>query len=279
MNIIYWESQVNGLCRLHSINTFFKYKKYTSGEFIKFCNEYDEEKNKLYNMEMSCKSFDLVNSDQQNIISYIIHKNYIYTKYYPINFIYLDKITKDEFYKVHTTLNLNTFFIYNELHIWIIKKYNNKWYEVNSLNGVKELHCIIDVYDFIKSKKNTGYIIPVDHMTYFYKNLELITREIKTKKNIENYLKLKNIEKNILGELEVHLNICIDILKFVLNMKNEILQNTTFLKIKKIVNMYYVFIEQFTNKNYNNIDLILKYVPYILNNLFDMNPCFKLIEN
>ena len=266
---IFWEKQQGGLCRLHSINTFFGFHKYTPNDFSNICDEYDET-NQLYNTKISCKSFDLIHSDQKNIISYIIHKNGIYTKYYPINYIQSNKISKDEFYNIHETKDLHIFFIYNETHIWIIKKHNNKWYNVDSLSGVSEFNCS-DIYSYIRSKNNMGFIIPINHIKYFYNNLKVIKKEITNSKNIENYLIKKNLEKKILGDIEVPLNICIDILNYVLVKKNKLDQDNIFFPIKDVIETYYTFIKKFTNSNYNNINLILEYLPNIINKLFNIN--------
>lgn len=213
---IYWEKQQNGLCRLHSINVFFGFQKYSPYDFNKLCDDYDKEKKQLYNTNISCKSFDLICSDQQNIVSFIIHKNNKYTKYYPINYIQLNNISNDEFYNTHNVDDLNTFFIFNETHIWIIKKNNNKWYNIDSLSGVSELNYS-DIYSYIKSQKNTGFIIPINHIGYFYTNLKILKNEINN--NIREYLIDKNKKKQILGDIEVPLNICVDILQFVLTKK------------------------------------------------------------
>ena len=39
---IYCERQRGDLCRLHSINAYFGYKKIDAAEFLKYCSEYDE---------------------------------------------------------------------------------------------------------------------------------------------------------------------------------------------------------------------------------------------
>lgn len=271
---IFWEKQQSGLCRMHAINAFYGYKKYNIDEFNLLCNEYDTEKNKLYNGIISCKLFDLIYSDQQNIISYIIHKTH-YTKYYPINYIYLNKISKDDFYCIHNDADLTSFFIYNDAHIWLIKKHSNKWYNVDSISGVSELNCV-NIYEYIKSIKNAGFIIMVNHILYFYSNLKLIKQEIKDTLFIQDYLKKKNKEKQILGDIEVPLNICIDILKYVLIKKSKEEQNNIFLPIKNITDSYDIFIKKFTYSNYNNIELILEFLPSVLTKLFNIELLSKI---
>ena len=41
-NNIYCEKQRGDLCRLHSINNYFGYKKYSEKEFYGFCDTYDK---------------------------------------------------------------------------------------------------------------------------------------------------------------------------------------------------------------------------------------------
>ena len=272
MNInIYWERQVGGNCRIHSLNSFFGLKKYSEFEFNKYCKKYDNINLSLYNTIISCKQFDLVNSNQQNIISYILKQNNIYTKYYPINFIYINEINDI------ISNSLKRFFIYNANHIWVIKKYNNDWYEVDSLRGINKINT--DIINFIKNCKNAGFIIPINSINYFYKNLIKINNIIFEGSSFKKHEKLKyiteflirnNKEKKILGEIEVPLNVCIDILKFILDRKSFNKQNTTFMPIKNIIDKYNIFLKKFTNRNYNDINLILIYLPDIINNLINL---------
>ena len=41
MNSIYYERQSGDLCRMHSLNAYFGYKRIDKDTFFKLCNEYD----------------------------------------------------------------------------------------------------------------------------------------------------------------------------------------------------------------------------------------------
>ena len=40
---IYYEKQRGDLCRLHALNAYYGFKKFSNLEFLKLCREYDEE--------------------------------------------------------------------------------------------------------------------------------------------------------------------------------------------------------------------------------------------
>ena len=84
---LFVEQQNGGLCRMHALNAFFGYAKINSNLFDKYCNEFDKE-NKKYNLTTSCKEFDLINSNQSNIISYILKRHGIWTQYFALNQLY-----------------------------------------------------------------------------------------------------------------------------------------------------------------------------------------------
>ena len=270
---IYWERQVGGNCRIHSLNSFFGFNKYSEITFNKHCNDYDNINKYLYNTNISCKNFDLVNSNQQNIISYILKKNNIYTKYCPINYVY--SFIKNDI-QDYINKNLNRLFMYNEGHIWAIKKYNNTWYEIDSLRGVIKINT--DIISFIKNFKNVGFIIPISATFYFYKNLKILNNIIfknskyemqkhEMQKHIKNYIISANKEKKIIGEIEVYIDICIDILNFIF-VRNTINTHTNnFIPIKNLIENYNIFLSKFTDGNYSNVDLILLHLPNIIYSL------------
>ena len=104
-------------------------------------------------------------------------------------------------------------------------------------------------------------------------NLKILKNEINN--NIREYLIDKNKKKQILGDIEVPLNICVDILQFVLTKKSKTERNNIFAPINEIINSYNIFIQKFTNSNYNNIELILEHLPNIINKLFSITNCLN----
>jgi hypothetical protein len=120
----------------------------------------------------------------------------------------------------------------------------------------------------LQNEKNIGFIIPVNIKKEFYRNLFLIKTILAGRQQlaeIKEFLIQKNKENLILGDLEIPINLCMDILDTNLFIKN----NTEFNPINNIVFRYNKFLSIFTNGKYNDIDLILEYLPDII---------FKLIS-
>jgi hypothetical protein len=266
---IYYELQKGGLCRLHSINQYFGFPKISESEFNLYIQNYDDEYKKKYNLDISCKSWDIVSSDQKNIVSYILNKNNIYTRYYAINQIY-NKGSKH----ILNILKGDVFFIFNEGHIWNLRKFKEKWYSVNSIGGINPINI-----QNITSEKNIGFIIPVDIQKEFYYNISIINKvfEKKDEKNNEgecnrdiivNYLIKSNKEKKVLNELEIPINIIMDIMGIVI--KSHKLKKNFEVIQKHIIN-YNTFLLKFTDGNYTNIKLILEYLPDIIVDLLNLN--------
>lgn len=260
---MYYENQSGGLCRLHSINAYFGEAKINENQFNAYMAEYDAEYKIKFNFESSCKNFDMVSSDQKNIIGYILKKHNVYTKFYALNEIYGKSIQEN----ILKFLKGNYFFIYNEGHIYGARRKcessGDLWFYVDSLSGVRSMNI-----ESLSYEKNIGFIIPVNIQQEFYYNLKIIKCILgnthgKSLENIKEHLIQKNKEKLILGYLELPLSICMDILETNLIKKND----PEFLPIKHQVIKYNEFISQFTKGKYNDIDLILNFLPETLYNL------------
>ena len=251
---IYYERQNGGLCRMHALNGYFGYPKITESQFNVYIKEYDIEYKEKYNFESSCSLFDNIASDQKNIVSFILKKFMIYSRYYALNELYNTSITK-----ITDVLLGNYFFIYNENHIWGCKLCDNIWYKIDSITGV----TIININSII-NEKNIGFIVPVNIKNEFYINLNIIKSIIPSNSSelyIIDFLKQKNRKKLILDNLEIPLNLCMDILDT--NLMNKI-NKSDFNIIKIYVDKYNHFLNKFTNGNYSNINIILEYLPDIL---------------
>lgn len=255
---IYYETQRGGLCRLHSINHYFGKQYITDAEFAKHIEDYDKEYKEKYHHEASCKNWDVVSSNQKNIVSHILKINNIYTRYYAINQLYNKPVKR-----ILDILKGDIFFIFNEGHIWNICRKNKRWYSVNSMGGVKLMRI-----NNLTSQKNVGFIIPVDIVAEYKYNLKKI-KDLFKNEEISAYLKKNNEEKNILGELEIPLGIVMDILETNLYMQKY--DDPQFAPIRKNVNIYNEFLTKFTDGNYNDIDLILKYLTPLLTNIIGEN--------
>ena len=93
-------------------------------------------------------------------------------------------------------------------------------------------------------------------------NIRKILNEenIKTKKDLINYLRKLNEKKQILGELEIEIRDAVNILE-IQHSKNK------YDRVDKIIKNYILFSKKITEGNYNNIELIIKYVPNIIREL------------
>jgi hypothetical protein len=270
-NNIYYQTQSGGLCRLHSLNGYFGCEKISLHQFNIIQKKYDDEYKIKFNFELTCKNFDIVASDQKNIINYFLKNIGIYTRYYSINQLYtksLNKTFAEQIIiknKLINNLYGDYFFIYNESHIWGCRRQISKWFKVDSIEGVSHYNI-----NSLLTEKNIGLIVPVDIKHEFYRNLKLIYDELcfsvknmdtlTVQTTIKNYLIQKHKEKKILGELEIPLSICMDIFETNLLKKT----NSIFSPIKTQVLQYNKFLSKFTKGNYNNITLILEFLPNIL---------------
>jgi hypothetical protein len=276
-NNIYYQSQSGGLCRLHSLNGYFGCEKISLHQFNIIQKKYDDEYKIKFNFESTCKNFDIVASDQKNIINYFLKNIGIYTRYYSMNQLYTKNLNQtfaeQKIIKaLINNLHGDYFFIYNESHIWGCRRQMGKWFKVDSIGGVSHYNI-----NSLLTEKNIGLIVPVGIKHEFYRNLKLIHNELGVSvKNtettvksmdtltlqttIKNYLIQKHKEKKILGELEIPLSICMDIFETNLLKKT----NSMFSPIKTQVLQYNEFLSKFTKGNYNNITLILEFLPNIL---------------
>lgn len=261
MNGIYYQPQSGGLCRMHSLNAYFEHAKIMPQEFDKYQNEYDEEYKKKYNFQSSCKSFDIVGSDQKNVVSYILKKHNVYTRYYAMNQLH-GKNINDNIVKI---LDGDFFFQYNEGHIWGNRRKDNKWYSVNSMGGVRPINI-----NSLSGQKNIGFIVPVDIQTEFYRNLQIIKdllNNATSTSEIIKFLSQNNKEKKILGDMEIPLSICMDILETNLLSKSNAKE---FNPIQYQVELYNEFLSQFTKGRYTDLKLIVRYLPTIIQQLTNL---------
>lgn len=161
---MYYERQRGSMCRLHSLNAYFGFKKLDDSDFLDLCEEYDTIIKGLESKRMD--GF----AEGRCIINYIIDKiDNKYTLTIPIKsyknsreFINLD------YYKNIIDKNINHFFEFNTNHVWLNKKKNNKWWKIDSISGINEINPrigkngLILVFD-----SNKNLIDELDH----YRNL------------------------------------------------------------------------------------------------------------
>lgn len=187
---IYYEKQQGDLCRLHSINAYFGYKKLDQSDFFKYCSEYDELIKGLKTQGMD--GF----SEGRCIISYILDK--LDSKY-----IFLIPINSYNGIRNHIDINrynkliptLWCYFEFNKGHVWLNKKINGIWYKIDSISGVNRIDSPII--------KNNGYLLVIDgkhlYNEIFY-TIKLIDIHQQNELYYTNlYYSLKSIKLNTLA--------------------------------------------------------------------------------
>lgn len=250
---IFYETQLGGLCRMHSLNAFFGYSKISTGDFQKYIEIYDDYLKKRFNVNTSSDSFDLTNSDQTNLVSFILKRHKVHARYYALNTIH-GKPLEPEIGKAEFV------FVYNKGHIWGVRKKDDKHYKVDSIGGVQPFNI-----QSLKDIRDIGLLVPVPLKYEWNKKVDLINfildkEGIDSKSNLIQYLTRLNKKKEILGDLEISMGVAISILET--NMSSP--PNPEFRRITDLVERYNSFLSQFTDGQYNNLGLILEYVPDII---------------
>jgi len=262
--IPYWEPQHNDQCRIHALNAFFGEHKITPELFSQYCSEYDADMTQRYNLSISCRDFDIVNSNQMNIVSWILKKHGIWSQYFAPNELH-NKIIELPNHSIN-----NFVFIYNDGHIWGMKKIGDKVWNIDSLNSGPQLSN----FSQLQHVNNIGFIFPVEITKEFYIQIEKLKTIVPQDTDegavapfkppsidsIRKYLIELNKKKQILGNIEIPLNKAIDILEYYKRPCDHI----KFKPIHDLIEDYNYFLIKFTNGNYLNINLILEYLPNIL---------------
>jgi hypothetical protein len=246
---IFFERQQGGLCRMHALNAYFGYAKITPLGFNKYIAVYDDYLKTRFNITTSCAQFDLVNSDQTNIVSYVLKRHNIHARYYALNQLYDKPLDMD-------ILKAPMFFVYTEGHIWGVRLKGGRHYKVDSIGGVIPFNI-----RSISSMRNTGFLVPVPLKYEWCRQVQIIKDILDTnhrydKAQICDYLQHLHRKKENLGDLEIPLGVSIGIMET--NLR------PGFTVISDIVNKYHEFVKQFTAGRYTDIDLVLQYVPDIL---------------
>lgn len=162
---IYYEKQRGDLCRLHSLNAYYGFKKFDDSEFFKLCAEYDDEIKGLKTQVMD--GF----SEGRCIISYVLDKlDNKYVFLIPINSYKNARISLNlERYNL-LIKHISCFFEFNKNHVWINKKIDKSWHKIDSISGVNRV-------DAPRIGKN-GYLLVIDGKVLF-NELEYLLNKIK----------------------------------------------------------------------------------------------------
>lgn len=245
-NKIYYETGGDGLCKMRALNAFLgnnKIPTINKKTYKEYIADYERYLKERFNIE--AKSYDLI---YDNLISWILSKYGIYARHYDLNEVYNSKVPDAPF-----------LFVYNYNHVWTIIK-RGKYYKID--NGVYLFN-----FSSIKTTKNIGLIIPMplrNSYKFRISNIkDILNKEnIKTKKDLTIYLRKLNKKKHILGDLEIEIRDAVNILE-IQQSKNK----WKCPKVEQIINNYTVFSKKFTGSNYNNINLIIEYIPNIIRDI------------
>jgi hypothetical protein len=250
MNKLYWESQKNGLCRLHSLNAYFGTKKINETDFHKHCQTYNNIIKDKYNEIIESENYDIFPT--YSLVSYIInHYENKYSYFIPFNELKNEgKTLKDIVHKSES------FFVFNNKHIYTVKFYNKKWYKIDSLSGIIPI-----TFDKLNGNK-MGFIIPRNTNDLHFDE-ELLTNKIINflkKNNINNIQDVINWFNNNYGNLLLSdLEVWLSHLEQILEKLNKSNRNLT-----KLIKEFY--------KNKNNIEFLRR-------NLFKTLAGLKLVTN
>lgn len=250
---IFYENQSNGLCRMHSLNAFFGYGKIKECDLQKWIVVYDAYLKERFNIKTSSADFDLMNSDQTNLVSFILKSHKVHARYYALNTLYGKPLDPD-------VINAQFVFVYNTSHIWGIRSVKNKHYMVDSIGGIKPFNI-----QGLRCMKNIGILVPVPLKYEWEKKINIINsvmdkEGIKSKYDLVRYLRSLHTTNDVLGCLEIPLGVAMSILET--NISSP--PNSEFKQISNLIKKYQTFLSTFTDGNYNKIDLILQYVPDII---------------
>jgi hypothetical protein len=192
---IYHERQRGNLCRMHVLNAYFGYAKFNEQLFQELCKKFDNYLISFgYNLNCSSLDFDAIHSNQETIISFAL-------KDCPTYFIY--KAINEQINKQYFNDFCDFVFIFNQNHIFGLKKINNQWFKIDSLlNNV--------VLDDISNYLNYGMIIPRntsqidDDLKLYIDSIKIKFDEILLAKIMAIY-ELKRINTDVLFEYQTFL--------------------------------------------------------------------------
>lgn len=249
---IFYEPQSNGLCRMHSINAFFGHVKITSHTFKQLIKEYDQYLLDRFNVHTSSGDFDLVNSDQTTLVGYILKKHGVHTRYYSLNAFYEKPLSG-----IHDS---NFIFVYNESHIWGVRRLEGIHYRVDSITGVTRYNI-----QNLSREKNIGLLVPVDMQREWNRQMDCINtimdnKKIKCRADLAHYLRNLVKRSEFLGDFEIPVGVAVSILETKMSLK----PHDSFAKIQKIIDSYTNFMASVTKGKYGDQELILAYIPDVI---------------
>ncbi len=255
MDGIFYERQIGGLCRMHACNAYFGRSEISQEVFAKYKKEFDDQlKNyKCYN-GMSCDSWDFSYFCRENLVSYIMKKYGVHCRIHwiqPGHRLTVETLLKN--------LKGDFIFVFNQGHIFGLKRVNDQWYKVDSLSGVSR----VIVNAFINEKH--GFMIPVNPYREFYSNISKIKIELKNT-DASSYLRRVHNESKDLGKVDVLLSSIMSLLKVqgeFFASKGVDISKTRFAGVQNKILQYDRFNDDF-EKNYLSVEKKIEMIGPIL---------------
>lgn len=255
---VFCERQSGGLCRMHALNAYFGRAKITPAEFHRYVVIYDAYLKARFNVETSSADFDLVNSDQTNLVSYVLQRHGVHARYYALNTAHGKPLDPD-------ITGAPFVFVYNEGHIWGVRLHGGAHYKVDSIGGVTPF----DIQS-LRHTRDIGLIVPVPSRDEWRKRVREISAVldaagVRGEGDLAVYLRELHAQKMNLGDLEIPLGVAVSIMEMTLTRNGAV--RPGFDGLKRICDDYSEFVAQFTAGQYMNLPLVLRYVPGIITRL------------
>ena len=255
----YWESQRGGLCRMHALNMYLGGPVYNEQTFAVAINEYDAYMRDRFGVETSAAAFDLVGSDQMNLVSWLLRKRRIVVRYIAIG----HSLTTNDTTAAEEAPGI---FIYNQGHIWCARRVGGVWWLLDSLSRPQQIGAAPPLgWD----RGGQGYMIVVDAHKEWTRNCELVERALESEgfnardaNDVGRWAARLNAAKRILGSAEVPLGCAVGILETFSTA--DAAARARYAPIVSLVARYNEFIRMFVRGRYGDLRLVLQYVPGIV---------------
>jgi hypothetical protein len=264
---IYYQQQIGGLCRMHSINGYFQSEqpsisaspKFTQSDWTQLQLQYD----KYTNTTSSCIDYDLPSLGGMGIISWTLKQNNICSRYVPPG------QAKDNLEWIINE-KPSWFFMFDAGHIWGIKYHPHQfdhhvrqrsqpveWFKVDSIGGVSPFNIeqlrrsqcglVVPVKCFVEFKHNTQQLVE-------YNDHEIICQ------------KLKDLHAcgDCIGDFEIWITRAIGCLEIQLGQWDQ--TTDLYKQISPIILDWYFFLNKWSI-NPNQIELVLKWIPHFVHTI------------
>lgn len=253
---VFVEAQRGGLCRMHSINNYFGKAVLSENSFDKLCEFYDDFMKTRYSIDTNCKEFDTSYSDHLNVVSYYLLQNNIYCRYIPLGIVHTNG-TKFINTDVDNFDEEKGLFMFDEKHIWIVRKINGRWCKVDSIGGIS---TCMDPRNELKTNRGIGMMIPIQNIQLeFYKTKELIVKFLHASRAIDGDITPEKI-LSLLERLDKNKEILSD-LEYLIGITIKLFEMTK--SYPELVDAYNDFVIKFFN-NPNDSENIFNSVPDII---------------